>query len=271
MNTATVFVISGGEGSSGERIARTALAQFQNPEAVVQISAHVRTTEQLKEVMAQAAATPHCIVLHTLVNASLREELVHLAARDQIAAIDLMGSLLEQLARHLGQEPLGMPGLYHKMREQDLKRIEAIEFTIEHDDGKRVQDIAQAEIVLCGVSRVGKTPLSIYLSTQGWKVTNIPLVKGVEPPPALFKLDRARVVGLTIEAGQLISYRRTRGQLLGRMRLDTYTEPEQVAADLEFARSIFKRGGFAIVNTTDKPIEESAQEIIRCVTRATSL
>ncbi len=264
MTTSTVFIISGGDGSSGERLARTAIAQFENVDVRVKVCPYIKSTEQLDNVLREAS-TVNGIVIHTMVESSLRNKLIELALTYHISQIDLIGDLLQQLSLTLGKPPLEQPGLYRKLREQDLKRIEAIEFAIDHDDGKRVHELSQAEIVLVGVSRVGKTPLSVYLSTLGWKVANVPVVQNINPPPELFKINPKQVVGLTIDPGQLIIYRNRRGHHLGMMPLSSYTAPETVAAELEFAQDVFRQGGFPVINMTDRPIEESALEIMNCI------
>jgi regulator of PEP synthase PpsR (kinase-PPPase family) len=205
------------------------------------------------------------IIVHTLVDIPLRSELIALAHRRHVVEIDLMGPLLDQLTQRLGKRPLGQPGLYRRQNEEDLKRIEAIEFAVEHDDGKRVHELALAELVLVGVSRVGKTPLSMYLATLGWKVANIPLIKDIRPPEMLFQIDRRRVVGLTMEPGQLVVYRRQRERRMGTPPLPSYAEAHALhalAEELDYAHNVFRKGLFRIVDTTDKPIEEAAQEVL---------
>ena len=266
MSKLSILVVSGGLGTSGDQLVRTALAQFLNNGVNVTVIPHVRSFEQVEQVIAQALVA-NGIIVHTLVDEVLRRQLVALASARGVMELDLMGSLLETLSSRLEQRPAGKPGLYHKMREQDLKRIEAIEFAVNHDDGKRVHELAQAEIVLTGVSRVGKTPLSMYLSTMGWKVANIPLVKSLQPPQVLFEIDYRRVIGLTIEPGQLVAFRKRRGQSIGLVSSSAYMAPVELVDELEFAREVFRRGHFTTVDITDKPIEESADEIITRVER----
>jgi regulator of PEP synthase PpsR (kinase-PPPase family) len=178
-----------------------------------------------------------------------------------------MGELLANLTRILGQEPLIYPGRYRQLNEAYFKRVEAVEFTFAHDDGNRPQDWPLAQIVLVGVSRIGKTPLSIYLSFQGWKVANVPLVMGLPSPPELFELDRRRVIGLHLEAGQLLFHRRQRQQQLGAPGPSLYTDPLKIHEEVEAARRVFKQGGFSALDVTDKPIETVADEIIQLMTR----
>jgi regulator of PEP synthase PpsR (kinase-PPPase family) len=266
MGAAPIFVISGGTGASGEQLVRTALAQFEDATVPIILVPHVRKTSQIEKVVQQAAATEGTIV-HTLVSIELRTVLINLARERNVVAIDLMGQLLLRLTKLLGREPLGQPGLYRQLREDYFKRIEAIEFTVDHDDGQKPNDLHRAQIVLTGVSRVGKTPLSMYLSTRGWKVANVPLVKEVGAPKALFEIDRRRVVGLTIDPDQLVLYRRRRQHSLGVPRETAYTDVDEIAAEVKFACQVFQRGQFAVVDITDKPIEESAEEVIAHVTR----
>jgi regulator of PEP synthase PpsR (kinase-PPPase family) len=270
MSKATVFIVSGGLGTSGSQLVRTALAQFLTNDIPVTIVPQVRDSEQLEQVVAQVLSVGG-IIVHTLVDETLRSKLAGLAKANHLEEVDLIGPLLDQLTRCLGRKPVGQPGLYRKMREQDLKRIEAIEFAVEHDDGKRAHELPQAEIVLTGVSRVGKTPLSMYLSTMGWKVANVPIVPSVSPPSVLFEMDHRRVIGLTIEPGQLVAFRQRRGHHLGIAAGSSYTAPAELVEELEYALEVFRHGQFAVMDTTDKPVEESADEIIAQISRRLKL
>jgi len=261
-----VYVVSGGVGASGEQLTRTALAQFENPAIPVIIVSHVREIAQIEDVVKKAATTGGTI-LHTLVDLELRQAMTRQARDRNVVAIDAMGQLLSRLAKVLGQEPQGQPGLYRQLRQDYFDRVAAIEYTVAHDDGHRPDEWHQAEIMLVGVSRVGKTPLSMYLSTLGWKVANYPLVKNVEPPQALFKLDTRRVVGLIIDPGQLVTHRQQRQRRLGVSNKSPYTNPVELFEEIEEAHKLCRRHGFAIVNVTDKPIEESADEVITLINR----
>ncbi len=269
MNASPIYIVSGGEGTSGEQVVRTALAQFTPIEVPVVIVPQVREAHQLQKVIREAKNTRGTIV-HTLVDAQLRKTLILTAREQNVEAIDLIGGLLSRLTSVLNQEPRGQPGLYRQLRENYFERIEAIEFTVRHDDGRHTDELHQAEIVLTGVSRVGKTPLSMYLSIQGWKVANVPLVLDIPPPDELFAIDPRRVVGLTINPGQLVAHRRWRQK---RMKLSgkmSYTDPSSIYDQLEYAQRIFKRGGFVTFDVTDKPIEESATDVIALISRRNS-
>jgi regulator of PEP synthase PpsR (kinase-PPPase family) len=265
-NKPSIFIVSGGVGASGEQLVRTALAQFQDADVPVIIVPHVREAAQVEEAVKRAAEVSGTIV-HTLVDVDMRRALIRLARDRNVVAIDLMSRLLSRLTDLLEQEPAGQPGLYRQLRQTYFDQVEAIEFTVAHDDGRNPHEWHLAEIALAGVSRVGKTPLSMYLAVKGWKVANIPLLSGVPPPPELFRLDRRRVVGLTIEPGQLLPHRQQRQRGLGVAGGSAYIDPTQLYEEVEVARKLFRRSGFAIVNVTDKPIEESADEVIALVTR----
>jgi regulator of PEP synthase PpsR (kinase-PPPase family) len=264
-----ILIASGGSGASGEQVARSVLAQFPTINMQVTVASHIRTPQQVDALIAQAVAT-EAIVLHTFVDTPLRQQLCTAATAKGVVALDLFGPLLDHLAQLLGQPPLGIPGLYQQLHAAYFKRVEAIEYAVAHDDGRRVEDLPLAEIVLVGVSRVGKTPLSMYLSVLGWKVANVPFVMQVPPPPILLTLDPARVVGLTIAPVQLLAHRRWRAKSIG-LDHGAYGERQAVQEELRAAHHFFASHGFATVDTTDKPVETSGQEVIAAVTRAKEL
>ncbi len=266
MAYAPIYIISGGEGSSGQQVLHTALAQFGEVDVPVVVRPRVHDPVEL-EAIVQEAHQAGGLIVHTLVSADLRQRLLTLAEVYHVPETDLMGALLAQLSAHLACEPLQQPGLYRQLRLSYFERIEAIEFTVAHDDGRRPHELDQAEIVLTGISRVGKTPLAIYLSVQGWKTANVPLVAGIDPPAELFSIDPRRVVGLTIDPTQLLSHRQWRQKHLKMQGSTDYVDVEAIAEHVDAARRIFRRGGFAVLDITERPIEESAADIIDIVTR----
>jgi hypothetical protein len=200
-------------------------------------------------------------VVHTLVDAQLRHALTESLRKHHVPAVDLVGKAIGLIEQRLGQKPLGSPGRYRALHEDYFNRIDALEFAIDHDDGRRPHELPLAEIVLVGVSRVGKTPLSMYLATHGWKVANVPLAQNVKPPHTLFEIDQRHVFGLSVDPGQLLELRHKRGKQIG-MGHGKYQEPSEIYEELQFADRLFRRGQFRVVDMTDKPIEEAAQEII---------
>jgi [pyruvate, water dikinase]-phosphate phosphotransferase / [pyruvate, water dikinase] kinase len=260
--TPPLIIVSGGTGTSAEQVVNTVLAQFPNAEVPVVTIANVRQPPQVEDAVAQAQAAGG-IIVHTMVDATLRHQLIGLAARRDVVALDLMGPLLDQLSNVLEQPPLGRPGFYRQLHRTYFQRVAAIEYAMAHDDGLKREDWPEADVVLIGVSRTGKTPLSIYLSVLGWKAANMPIVPQIPVPSELYKLGPSRVICLTIDVDRLLTFRRQRTRLLGISSESDYARPAEVSRELAFAREICRRGGFHTVNVTDKPVEASADEVIK--------
>jgi regulator of PEP synthase PpsR (kinase-PPPase family) len=260
-----IFIVSGGTGAAGELLTRTVLAQFPGVKTALTIEPHVYTDEQLDVIVANAGAAGGVIV-HTLVDHGCRQKLLEATARAGVWQFDLAGPLLNYLAGVLQQEPVGQPGLYRRLHQSYFNRIEAIEFAVAHDDGKRIDEIKDAEIVLVGVSRVGKTPLSMYLSFQGWKVANVPFVPGVPLPDELREVHPGRLVGIVVDPSQLIQHRQTRLLHVGGPN-GSYVDRTAVVEELRAVKHYFASSRIPIVDASEKPIESSADEVIKLVTR----
>lgn len=261
-----VYIVSGGSGASGEQVVESVLAQFPDVQVPVLKVAHVHHKTQIRNVVARASET-HATIVHTLVDARLRQDLIEASREKGVVNLDLMGPLLDRLGRILGQEPKGQPGLYRHLRRGYFDRIAAIEFALAHDDGKNPQDLPQADVVLAGVSRSGKTPLSMYLGVLGWKVANVPVIPGLPLPAELLRIDRGRVFGLDIDQKRLVHHRRHRQQRRGLTGPRAYTDPKTVLDEVETVRSLCRKHRFTMIDVTDKPIETTADEIIEAVTQ----
>jgi len=261
----TIFIISGGIGSSGEHLVDTVLAQYPDSNVKVTVVGSVRQAGQVLDTLAQAQSVG-ALVVHTLVDKPLRDLLLQQAQNLGVATVDLTGSLIDWLTSALGQQPVSLPGLYRQIHSQYFERVAAIDYTMAHDDGKNPEGWPQADVVLVGVSRVGKTPLSLYLAVLGWKVANYPLVPQIPVPEALFDLDPNRVFGITISFDQLVIHRLRRQAHLGTVGPSAYVDPETVEEELREAKRIFRRGGFQVIDMTDKPIELGADEVQRRIT-----
>lgn len=259
--TPPLFVVSGGDGSSGSQLVQTALAQFADAELDIKVIRHVTTRARLHRALERVRKANGSIV-HTLVDDELRRELVQQARELHISQIDAMGRVMRRLSTVLGREPLGQPGRYRQLRAAYFDRVEAIEFAVRHDDGQQLADLGQADIVLVGVSRTGKTPLSMYLSVQGWKVANVPFVAGIRLPKELAAVDRNRVVGLVIEPARLRQFRGPRGRKLGLDDDAGYADLRRIREEVEASTRVFRRRGYAIFEVTDRPIEASAEEVL---------
>jgi len=197
-------------------------------------------------------------VAYTLVNAGLRQYMHKRLADHGITFLDLFSTPLYVLSDFLGSQPAENPNEFHGVNDLYYKRMEAVEFTLQHDDGKRVAGLAAADIVLVGVSRVGKTPLSMYLSFYGYKVVNVPLARGVEPPPELETIDQGKIVGLTIDPDHLVEIRKKRMDNL-QAPASTYSNPGMVLDEIEYVNEFFRRHRrWPVINVTNRSIEETA-------------
>ncbi len=264
-DVAPVYIVSGGAGASAEQVVHTVLAQFPSAQVPVVKIAHVHSAEQIRQVAGRVRVHGG-IIVHTLVDKSLRDAMKAIGAEAGVVTIDLMGELIGALSTGLGQEPVGKPGLYRQLNRDYFERVEAIEFAMTHDDGRSPHELHDADIVLLGVSRVGKTPLSMYLSVLGWKVANVPFIKDQPLPDEVFQIEKGRVTGLVIDPQRLMIHRRIRQERIAGMQPSSYTDPEAVFEELEESRRLFRRGGFSVIDITDKPMETSADEIIKLIT-----
>lgn len=259
---ATLFVVSDGGGATAEAAVGAATVQFPGVDFEIVRRPGIRTREQVLRVVREAAGS-QAIVVHTVVLQDLRSLLVRECRLRLIPHFDLIGPLIGYITQEVGQRPILRPGIAHELTDDYFERIDAIQFTVQHDDGQSLNDLDQAHCVLVGVSRTSKTPLSIYLSMRGWKVANIPVILGVEPPPALNEIDQHKVVALTIDPEALLRIRRARLELLGRTDDGEYADPERIREELSYFRRIARRGfPWPIIDITGKSIEESAKEII---------
>ena len=261
-----IFVVTGGYGAVGDQLCRNVLAQFPGADVPVVVVSQVHQREQIEQVISQAE-TSGGVILHTMVQPELRSLLETDAAERGIHTIDVIGPLQDHVTGILKREPLGRPGLYRQLHENYFKRIEGLEFTMAHDDGLNFKTWSKADVLLVGVSRVGKTPLSMYLAMMGWKVANVPLVMEVPPRPELFRVDPRRVVGLILDPGQLLHHREHRRRTLGITGREDYCNPRRLYEEIQHARRIYQKGGFVSVDVTGKPIETTAFQIVSMVKR----
>ncbi len=256
-----IYVVSGGHGITGNHIVQSMLIQYPNNNIPVVIHAEIDNEQKVINVVEKAKAE-NALITHTMIDRKLREMLISYCGINGVRNIDYMGELADYLDEQLDIEPLLHPGLYRKANQEYFERIEAIEFTLSHDDGMGHERLHKAEIILTGVSRVGKTPLSVYLAMFGWKVANVPLVKGIQPPKELFEVDPKRVFGLHIGIPQLISHRRKRMESWINQQNELYIDEKSVKEEIKHSLFVFQHAGFTVLTVTNKPIESTANEIL---------
>jgi regulator of PEP synthase PpsR (kinase-PPPase family) len=258
-----VFVVSDGTGETAERVLKAALVQFEGADVTIERRPEARTEAQVRQVVTEAAQASGFVV-HTLVSDQLRDVILREGRLHNVETIDLIGPLLARLSQQLAVSPAEKPGLFRQLNEEYFRRVETMEFALRHDDGQRARDLSQAEIVLVGVSRTLKTPLSVYLAFRGWLVANVPVVPGIRLPVKLLNLPEGRTFGLTMAPERLAELRRVREEHLGGATGD-YADLDTVHREVAYALSIFDQHKWPIVDVTDKPIEETASEILALV------
>ncbi|MCX6251213.1 MAG: kinase/pyrophosphorylase [Bacteroidetes bacterium] len=255
-----IFVVSDGTGRTAEQILMAALTQFPNARVEIVMKQEIRKEQQIEEIVKEVDEAKG-IIVHTLVSEVLRENLVRTSRIHNIDAIDLMGPLLSRLSHHLANSPSEEPGLFYRLNKEYFKRIDSMQFAFMHDDGQRYYEYEKSEILLVGVSRTFKTPLSIYLAFKGWFVANYPIVLGVTPPEVISQLPLGHVFGLITHPHDLSTLRSVRQEHLGG-NTGEYSSIEYVRRELNYSNSIFNQYQWPVVSVTNKPIEEIATEIL---------
>jgi regulator of PEP synthase PpsR (kinase-PPPase family) len=259
-----IYIISDSIGDSAATMAIAAARQFSDGNCIIDRLPNVSSLSQMRPFIERHMAQTQgdMILFYTIADEQLRAELEYYLLDKPVAAVDLIGPAIDAIALATGRAPRGESGLIRETDAAYYERIEAMEFAVEHDDGRNPETMPEADIVLIGVSRSSKTPLSIYLATQGYKVANVPLVIGSEPPQEVYGLDRRRVFGLTTDPTLLSSIRLRRlGNAAG--VASRYADLNNVMDDLEQARKVMRRIGCIVVRTDNRAIEEIAQEILR--------
>ena len=256
-----IFVASDGTGRTAEQAVRAAMTQFADQEIEIQRFSDIRNNLDIQRIVNQAVEMKAFIV-HTLVSDKLREELFRIARLHDVETIDLMGPLLDRMTDQFAVNPSEQPGLFRVLNESYFRRIETMQFAFNHDDGKRVEDLQKAEIILLGVSRTFKTPLSIYLAFKRWFVANIPIVLGIPAPEIIYHVPPERVFCLMTYPNRLAQLRKARQDRLGGTPFD-YANPEFVRRECTYASQVFSsQPKWQRINVTSKSIEEIASEII---------
>lgn len=264
-----VYIVSDGTGETAAQMVKAAMIQFAKDKTShdqeVYFSRHKNVREKSQiEAICEEAADAGALIIYTIVSPEIRTALADTAKDRGVRCVDLIGPLLAGLAGHFGYEPKSIAGLLHNVNEAYFHRIDAMEYTIGHDDGRDLSRLGEADLVILGISRTSKTPLSMYLSQQGWKVVNIPIIHGFAIPKELTEIDQRKIVGLTIDPENLTTIRRNRLSRLGQNRGGEYADPDKVNEEIAYADEIFKKNRkWAIFNVTGKALEETAAEIIR--------
>ena len=257
---AQIFVVSDGTGQTAADAARAAMAQFSH-DWRMRTFPNVRTERAAERVVHQAAAHG-ALVVFTLVNPRVESALRAACEAERVPMIDLLGPLIAKVAQHLHAEPRHKEGLLHGMGADYFRRVEAVEFAVRHDDGANLGTLHEADLVLTGVSRTSKTPLSMYLAQRGYKTGNVPLVRDLPVPAQLLELYPRKVFGLLVQPERLLEIRRARTRTLGSAPFHDYANPDAIELELREARRLFRSRGWRTVDISGRAVEENAGRII---------
>ena len=257
-----LHLVSDATGETVNSVARACLVQFKGIDPVEHVWTLMRTDGQVRKALAGIAENPGP-VLFTVVNDHLRAALVKGCRELDVPCISILDPVMHALGSHLGMESSGKPGLQHVLDAEYFERIEAMNYSLAHDDGQLARDLGSADVILCGVSRTSKTPTCIYLANRGIKAANVPVVPGCPVPPQLTTAEGPLVVGLTKDPARLIQVRRNRMRLISRGdEVTDYVDPEAVRNEVAFARKLFAKHRWPVIDVTRRSIEETAAAIM---------
>jgi regulator of PEP synthase PpsR (kinase-PPPase family) len=259
-----IFILSDATGDTASRVVQAALKQFVGDHLKIRRFPNVLRQSEVTAILEEARKKP-TLVAHTFAATPLRSIVLEESERLHVETIDLLGPLLDRLEDFLNRKPAEVPGLYHEINEQYFRRIDAVEFAVMHDDGKHVEGLKHADFVLVGLSRTGKTPLSVYLSLEGWRVGNVPLVHEQPVPKEVLALPKEKIVGLLLDPRRLADVRRSRLEYLAPGHRMDYDDEEIVKAEVAWCRRLYGKHGIRALDVTEKAIEESAHEVLSMV------
>ena len=257
----TIYVLSDSIGETGEQVARAAISQFNPERYEIRRFPYITDKEQIKEIF-EEAKNEKSIFIYTIVIRKLKDFIVEMGNSFNIPVVDLMTPALDALQDVLRYEPKRESGLIRKLDEKYFKKVEAVEFAVKYDDGKDTRGIKKADIVLVGVSRTSKTPLSMYLAHKHFKVANVPLVPEVPAPEEIFTKDVKRVFGLIANPFKLNEIRQERLKSLGLNNNANYASIERIKLELEYSKQIMERLNCTVIDVSNKAVEETAGIVI---------
>ncbi len=257
-----LHLISDSTGETVSSVARAAIAQFDDIEPIEHIWSLVRTRGQLEKVLAGIEDNPG-LVMYTLVDKNLRDMLKAECLKRSLPCIPVLAQIIAEISTYLGMESSSLPGRQHELDEKYFSRVDAVNFTLAHDDGQATWDLQEADIILIGVSRTSKSPTCVYLAHRGFKAANVPYVSNCPLPFDVETLKNPLVVGLTISADRLIQIRKTRLQSLKQEEDTNYVDMEKVEQEIMESRRLFQKHKWPVIDVTRRSVEETAATIIQ--------
>ena len=263
-NTYQIYLISDSTGETLDRIFLALKAQFSDFECKTIHYSFTRTKNQIDNIISKSKTEKNVIILYTIVDNNLAKYLLSETKKNNIPSFEVLGNLISDFSKLLKQEASRIPSGQHALDRQYYKRIEAVQFTMSHDDGKIINDIGESDVILVGVSRTSKTPTSIYLANRGYKVSNIPIIPNRNLPERLIESSKKTfVVGLVCDANRLLDVRRNRIQSMHEDRPSDYINEKEILNELENSKKLFRKYNWPVIDVTRKSVEETAASIIK--------
>lgn len=258
MDNLVIYVISDSVGETAQQVTKAAISQFQlKDDYEIRRFPYVVEVNFLEEIL-KSAKEENALVIYTLVENELLTFTEDYCSKENLSCVDLMTPILKQIANKIGVKPRREPGIIRKLDESYFKRVEAIEFAVKYDDGKDPRGILQADIILLGISRTSKTPLSMYLANKNIKVANVPLVPEIPIPKEVFEINQKKIIGLTNTPEKLNQIRQERLKALGLSSNANYAKFDRILQELDYSDKIMKKVGCPVIDVSSKAIEETA-------------
>ncbi len=259
-----VYLVSDSTGETLDRIFLSLKSQFANFDYEKREYAFVRTEQQIDKIIKECSNLQNSIILYTIVETKLAKYISNMSEKNKVPCFGILGNLILNFSKLLNQKAIHKPSAQHVLDDDYYKRIEAIQFTMSHDDGKKLDDVSNSDIVLLGVSRTSKTPTSIYLANRGYKTVNIPLVMDQKIPDDLKSVNnKTCIIGLVADPGRLADIRRNRVAIMKENRIKEYTSLDAIKDEIDQSKKLFKKYNWPIIDVTRKSVEETAASILK--------
>ncbi len=259
-----VFIVSDATGSTSEMVVKACLSQFKKTKVELHKIRYVRSKKEVLGLVSEAMEV-NGIIAYTIVSSELRNIISEQGKKKAVPTIDILGPMLTRFTDYLEISPMAVPGLFRHLDEDYYNRIERIDFSVKHDDGRKIEDISRADVVLVGPSRTSKTPISIYLAYRDYRVANVPLIYGFTSPPELREIDASKGIGLYVFPPRLKKIREIRASRYPHVGLNDYVDLESIRKEMKSSMKFYVKNRWNVVDVTSKSIEEAATEIMRII------
>ena len=260
-----VYLVSDSTGETLDRIFLSLKSQFANFDYEKKEFAFIRTEQQIDKIIKECIELENSLILYTIVETKLAKYISNQSEKNNVPCFGILGNLILSFSKLLNQKAIHKPSAQHVLDDDYYKRIEAIQYTMSHDDGKKVDDLSNADVILLGVSRTSKTPTSIYLANRGYKTINIPLILDQKVPEELTSNSKACIVGLVADPERLADIRRNRVAIMNDHKLKDYTDLDFIKKEVNKSKILFKKNNWPIIDVTRKSVEETAASILKII------